>query len=158
MEHALAPDVVLAWSRLVRAEQTLLARVEDDLKRACFPPLTWYDVLLELDREPEGRLPQSAVQTRVLMAQYNLCRLADRLEREGLLRRFQCPHDGRSNVLEITDKGRELRARMWPAYADAIARHMGSQLTEADAASLARILAKLIGEPRARGGADATGA
>jgi len=140
-------DIVAAWSRLVRAEQALLTRVEDDLKHAGFPPLSWYDVLLELDRAPDGRLLQSTVQARMLMAQYNLCRLADRLERDGLLDRIQCPDDGRSNVLAITDKGRELRARMWPAYAAAIERHVGAQISPDDARHLSRILDKLISGP-----------
>jgi len=36
----------------VRAEQALLDRIEGDLNLARLPPLLWYDVLLELVREP----------------------------------------------------------------------------------------------------------
>lgn len=147
MQQQPSEAIVLAWSRLVRTGQTLLGKVEEELKRAGFPPLTWYDVLLELDRAPEGRLLQSVVQSRVMLAQYNLCRLADRLEREGLLQRFQCPDDARSNLLSITDRGRELRRRMWPVYADAISRYLGAQLGDAEAEDLARLLGKLGSEP-----------
>ena len=147
MQQQPSEAIVLAWSRLVRTGQSLLGKVEEELKRAGYPPLTWYDVLLELDRVPEGRLLQAVVQSRVMLAQYNLCRLADRLEREGLLERFQCPDDGRSNVLAITERGREMRRRMWPVYADAISRHLGAQLSEDEAADLARILGKIGSEP-----------
>ena len=119
-------------------------KVEDDLKRAGFPPLVWYDVLWELDRTADGRLQQSAVQSRVLLAQYNLCRLVDRLEREGLLARNPCPFDGRSNVLAITEKGRKLRSAMWPTYAAAIETHLGARLTPEEARQLAAILGKLL--------------
>ena len=48
--------VVRAWARLVRAQQQALTAVEADLKAAGYPPLAWYDVLLELTREKDGRL------------------------------------------------------------------------------------------------------
>jgi DNA-binding MarR family transcriptional regulator len=134
---------MLAWTRLVRTEQTMLARVEEDLKREGFPPLEWYDVLFELDSEPAGVLPQAAVQSRILLAQYNLCRLVDRLQREELVERRPSPDDGRSNLLVITDKGRELRRAMWPTYAAAIEAHLGSRISCAEARALADILGKL---------------
>ncbi len=137
-------NAVRAWTRLVWAEQAILARVEEDLKRAGFPSLEWYDVLLELDKAPDGVLPQAEVQSRILLAQYNLCRLIDRLEREDLVNRRPSPDDGRSNLLVITAKGRELRQAMWPVYAAAIEAHFGSRLTCPEAAALDDLLAKLM--------------
>jgi len=67
----------------VRTERTLLDKVEEDLKRARLPPLDWYHVLYEIDRSPKGMMRQTGVQDRTQMAQYNVCRLVDRLEREG---------------------------------------------------------------------------
>jgi DNA-binding MarR family transcriptional regulator len=136
-------STVQAWTSLVRAEQLVLSRVEDDLKRAGFPSLECYDVLAELDGAPTGKLPQSEVQSRILLAQYNLCRLIDRLERDDLVRRVPSPEDGRSNLLVITDKGRELRRRMWPVYSTAIEAHMGSRLGDGEAERLAGLLSKL---------------
>jgi DNA-binding MarR family transcriptional regulator len=136
--------VVEAWASLVRAERTLLDRVEENLKQAELPPLDWYHVLHEVDRSPKGMLRQSGVQDRTQLAQYNVCRLVDRLEREGLLQRHQCQVDGRSNVLVITAKGRELRRAMWPIYASAIEQHFGALLSQAEAEQLAKLLAKVM--------------
>ncbi len=136
--------VVEAWASLVRAERTLLDRVEENLKQAELPPLDWYHVLHEVDRSPKGMLRQSGVQDRTQLAQYNVCRLVDRLEREGLLERHQCQVDGRSNVLVITAKGRELRRAMWPIYASAIEQHFGARLSQAEAEQLAKLLAKVM--------------
>lgn len=144
MSDIVCPNVVDAWTRLVRAEQALIDKVEHDLKQAGFPPLTWYDILWELDRAPEGRLPQALVQSRTLLAQYNLCRLADRLGEEGLIERRQCPMDGRSKHLVITEKGRALRSAMWPVYATAIRAHVASRLTAEEARQLAQLLGKLV--------------
>lgn len=136
--------VVEAWASLVRTERSLRDKVEDALKRAGMPPLEWYHVLHEIDRAPKGMLRQTGVQDRTQLAQYNVCRLVDRLQREGLVERHQCRLDGRNNVLLITAKGRALRRSMWPVYAAAIEAHVGAHLSQAEAAQLARLLAKLL--------------
>ena len=144
MKGKLTPAVVEAWANLVRTERTLLDKVEEDLKGARLPPIDWYHVLHEIDRSPKGMLRQTGVQDRTQLAQYNVCRLVDRLEREGLVERRQCQIDGRHNILLITDKGRTLRRTMWPVYAAAIEAHFGAHLSETDAEQLARLLGKLV--------------
>ena len=134
---------VEAWASLVRTEKALFDRVEEHLKKAGFPPLDWYHVLYEVDRSPKGMMRQSGVQDRTQLAQYNVCRLVDRLEREGLVERHQCQVDGRNNVLVITAKGRALRRAMWPAYASAIEEHFGARLSQAEAEQLVQLLGKL---------------
>jgi DNA-binding MarR family transcriptional regulator len=135
--------VVRAWARLVKAQHAVLAAVEADLKTAGFPPLGWYDVLLELSREKAGLRP-FALEGRLLLAQYNLSRLLDRLETAGYLERRPCAEDGRGHVVAITEPGRQLMKRMWPVYRSAIARHMGAKLGEDEAGRLGALLGKLI--------------
>jgi DNA-binding MarR family transcriptional regulator len=136
--------VVEAWAGLVRTQRSLLDKVEENLKRAHLPPLDWYHVLHEIDRAPKGMLRQTGVQDCTQLAQYNVCRLVARLEREGLLERRQCQLDGRNNVVIITARGRALRRRMWPVYADAIEQHFGTRLSQAEARALARLLGKVV--------------
>lgn len=132
-----------AWTGLIRAQHAVLSAVEADLKAAGFPPLAWYDVLLELRRaEPDGLRPYE-LQQRMLLAQYNLSRLADRLHHAGNLEKRPCPDDGRGHVLRITRRGRGLLKRMWPVYGDAVARHVGDKLKDTEAGRLAALLAKL---------------
>jgi DNA-binding MarR family transcriptional regulator len=138
------PAVVEAWAGLVRTERALLDKVEEALKRARLPPLDWYHVLYEIERAPKGMMRQTGVQDRTQLAQYNVCRLVDRLEREGLVERRQCPLDARNNVLIITAKGKALRRQMWPVYAKAIDEHFGARLSQAEAEQLARLLAKVV--------------
>jgi DNA-binding MarR family transcriptional regulator len=135
---------VAAWVQLVRVEQALLARVEGQLKAHGFPPLTWYDVLLELWREEEGRLRPVELERRLLLPQSNTSRLIDRMEREGLVRREACPSDGRGQWVALTAEGRAMRDSMWPVYRDAIGTHVGSKLDREEAATLARLLARLL--------------
>ena len=133
---------VKAWTRLVRARETVLGAIERDLKAADCPPLAWYDVLLELVRAPQGRLRPLEIEKATLLAQYNLSRLLDRLEREGLVTRAPCDDDGRGQWVVITDKGRAAQARIWKVYARSIQRHVGEKLDD-KAATLADLLGRL---------------
>lgn len=136
--------VIKAWARLMRAQQAVLARVESDLKAAGLPPLGWYDVLLELSRAEGGRLRQFEVGSRVLLSKFNVSRLLDRLEQEGLVRRQACAEDRRGAHVAITRAGRELQKKMWPVYERAIARHFARHYTEQQAGQLAELLRPLI--------------
>jgi DNA-binding MarR family transcriptional regulator len=150
MEQLPSESAVRAWTRLVRVQQALLAAVERDLKAAGQPPLAWYDVLLELERAEHGRLRPNELERRLLLAQYNLSRLLDRLERTGLIRREPCGEDGRGQWVVLTAVGRERRAQMWPSYARAIQSHVDSRLADAQADALVALLDRL-GSPRSQG-------
>jgi len=145
MKHDPSDEAVTAWARLVRAEQIVLEKIEAALKAADLPPLSWYDVLLELSRADAGRLRPLELERRTLLAQYNASRLFDRMEKAGLVERLPHPEDKRGQLIAITTEGRALQKRMWRVYGPAIARHVGEKLRPAEAAELARLLAKLIG-------------
>ncbi|HYQ71541.1 MAG TPA: MarR family transcriptional regulator [Gammaproteobacteria bacterium] len=141
------PDekTVQSWARLVRAQQLLLERVEADLKQGGLPPLRWYDVLLELHRsEPDG-LRQYEISEAVLLNKYNVSRLLDRLEREGLIDRYTCESDGRGAQVRITASGKDLLKRMWKVYGIAITEHFARHFTQSELSRLALLLCKLPG-------------
>ncbi|MDW5316150.1 MarR family winged helix-turn-helix transcriptional regulator [Rhizobium sp. PL01] len=136
-------SVTRAWVRLMRAQQIVLDAIEQDLKVAELPPLGWYDVLLELARADDGRLRPYEMEQRTLLAQHNLSRLLDRMEKTGLVQREVFSEDGRGRWVMITEAGRAMQARMWRVYAPAIQRHLGDKLDEAQADQLAELLAAL---------------
>ena len=137
-------SVVDAWIALNRAQRYVFEIIEAELKSAGLPPLAWYDVLLELWREPGGRLRQGDLEHRMLFPQYGISRLVGRLEREKLVRRERCADDARACWVAISDKGLALRQRMWPLYAAAIQRHLGEKLSDQEAARIAEGLRKLV--------------
>ena len=134
---------VAAWTRLIRAQRCTLVSVERALKEADLPPLEWYDVLLELDRA--GPLRPRELQDRLLLAQYNLSRLLDRMEKADAVERGHCQEDARGQIVSLTDEGRALRDRMWPVYASAIQQVIGSRLQPGEAAQLSTLLGRLSG-------------
>jgi DNA-binding MarR family transcriptional regulator len=118
--------------------------IEEELKAAGLPPLSWYDVLLELRRAKDGRLSPRELEHGMLLEQYNLSRLLDRMEAEGLVRRIPFPGDRRRQLVEITAAGRGLQKRMWRVYGEAIQRHVAARLADDQAEILAMLLQKLI--------------
>lgn len=137
--------VITAWARLLRAQRKALDGVEADLKAAGFPPLGWYDALLELRRAGAEGLRPLQLEPRLLLEQHNISRLVDRLVQARFVARKPCPEDRRGYILTLTDQGADLLRRMWPVYRAAIQRHVGSKLaSEADAVRLAELLAPIM--------------
>lgn len=136
---------ITAWTRLTRAQQTVLSAIEADLKADGFPPRAWCDVLQELSGAPHAALRPVEIEKRLLVAQYNLSRLLDRMQAAGVVERRHCPVDGRGQFIALTAEGRALLNRMLPAYRAAIARHVGTHLGVPQARELAKLLDALIG-------------
>ncbi|WP_457582005.1 MarR family winged helix-turn-helix transcriptional regulator [Ensifer canadensis] len=142
-ELPLTPAATQAWIGLMRAQRRVLSAIEADFKKAGLPPLGWYDLLWELVQAEGGKLRPYEIESRTLLAQYNLSRLIDRLEREGLVRREVFDADGRGRWVVITDEGSAIRARMWKVYSGSIEAHVGAKLSAEEAQQLAALLARL---------------
>lgn len=132
-----------AWIELHRANRLLLDNVEAELKKYKLPPLDWYDVLLELNRDPVQGLRQYEIGEKVLLSKHNLSRLLDRLENNGLLGRYACEEDGRGNRIIITDEGKKTLKAMWPVYRNVMQSNFGDKLTNNELQQVAKILSKV---------------
>jgi DNA-binding MarR family transcriptional regulator len=148
--------VVRAWARLIKAQRATLRTIEAELKTKGVPPLAWYDVLLELERAGEAGLRPFELQRALLLEQYNLSRLVDRITQAGYVERRDCADDGRGQQVAITHSGRRLRRRMWKVYGGAIERAIGANLSAGEVSELDRLLGELIERTRTgRGNAAA---
>lgn len=128
----------------------LLERIEAALARNELPPLAWYDVLWILESTEDGRMRMNDLARKSVISRSNMTRLTDRMEKAGLVVRADCPEDGRGTTCSLTDAGRKMRARMWPVYREQINELFGSQLSEREAASLAKIFERIIENLRER--------
>lgn len=129
-----------AWVSWVRCSQHVMDCVEQALKDAGFPPLGWYDALLELDFSPMGKLRFSELGEKMLLKKFNVTRLIDRMEGQGLVEREVCDSDARGAYAVITTEGKKLRRAMWPCYRDAVREHFLKSMSEKEMIALARIL------------------
>lgn len=147
MEKDPSETVTRAWARLMRAQQGALSHIQARLKAAGLPPLAWYDVMLEVERAGEPGLRPFELERLMLLPQYGLSRLLERIEAAGYIHRWPSDDDGRGQIVTLTDSGRALRRRMWPVYAAAINSGVGVHLSEDEAAALGELLGKLIPPP-----------
>ena len=135
---------VRTWARLMKAQRIALGAVEQALKSAGLPPLAWYDALIELERAGADGLRPFELERAMLLAQYNLSRLLDRMEKAGYVERRACAADGRGQVVAVTTAGKAVRRRMWGVYAPAIQRALGDHLSEREIESLDALLGSVI--------------
>lgn len=107
------PDL---WFSFVRSHRALIREIERRLSNAGLPAYAWYDALWGVESGKDGTRRMHELADALVIERYNLTRLVDRLEQEGLVTRARSPDDGRAAYVTITDAGRALRKRMWKIY------------------------------------------
>lgn len=108
------------WFRFVRAHRCLIREIERRLAAAGLPAYAWYDALWGLESGPDGARRMSELADVMAIERYNLTRLVDRLEAEGLVTRSRASDDGRGAYAAITESGKVLRKKMWTIYEEAV--------------------------------------
>ena len=131
---------VAAWRGLLIAHSRLVPAVEADLRAAGQIPLSWYDVILELNAAPDRRLRMSELGQRAVLSRTRVSRVVDELAAVGLAERLPDQADGRSSFASLTPRGRDALRRAWPVYRDAIRRRLGAHLTVQQCRDLAALL------------------
>ena len=135
-------EQVRAWAAVLRVHAAVVPRLERDLA-AVGMPLSWYDVLLELNAAPDRRLRMTELGARAVLSRERVSRVVDELERAGLVRRERNPDDGRSLLAVITDEGRARLRAAAPTYLAGIERHFGAHVGN-DAATIATALERVV--------------
>jgi DNA-binding MarR family transcriptional regulator len=141
---AAGDPAVDAWRGLLVAHSRLVPAVETDLRAAGQVPLSWYDVLLELNAAPDRRLRMSELGQRTVLSRTRVSRVVDELAAAGLAERQPDLADGRSSFAALTQAGREALRRAWPVYRQAIHRQLTARLTPQQCRELAALLGQVI--------------
>ncbi|WP_256078528.1 MarR family winged helix-turn-helix transcriptional regulator [Massilia sp. YIM B04103] len=128
------PDL---WFSFVRAHRTMIREVERRLAAAGLPSYAWYDTLWGLESGPDGTRRMHELADALAIERYNLTRLVDRLEQEGLVTRSRSAEDGRAAYAAITKEGRALRKKMWKVYESTVAELFLKQFSVSEQKTLA---------------------
>jgi DNA-binding MarR family transcriptional regulator len=102
----LTDEEAAAWVGFLRSHATLVRELDATLTEAHGLPLSSFEVLLRLSREPEGMQRMSDLADAVWLSRSGITRLIDRLERDGLVERRACPSDARGSFAALTPTGR----------------------------------------------------
>jgi DNA-binding MarR family transcriptional regulator len=132
-----------AWRAFLAAHRRVVDVLASDLEEAHGLPLTWYDVLVNLEQAREGRLRMSDLAERVMLSASGLTRLVDRMTTAGLVERLPCPDDRRVTHVTVTDAGRARLRETAPRHLDGVAQHFARHLDDAEARLVASALARV---------------
>ena len=137
-------DIADTWGALLKVHAALVPRLDRELQDTHGLPLTWYDVLLELNSAPERRLTMGQLGSVAAVSRTRVSRVADELVRAGLMSREPNPDDGRSAFAALTPAGRAALRKAAPTYVAAVQREFADHLTAREAEVLAGALRKVL--------------
>jgi len=137
-------ETVAAWINLQQTNRVIQTVLEDRLKTAT--DLSWaeFEVLWRLELAAEHPLQMSEIAEQLLGSPSGITRMADRLERDGLIAR-ETPRENRRVVrVTLTERGTSVLADARSAFGEALGQAFSMHLTEADVAALRRLTHKLL--------------
>jgi DNA-binding MarR family transcriptional regulator len=137
------PDGTAAWAALLRAHAAVVPKLERRVAETGLP-LSWYDVLLELNAAPHRRLRMSELGSRVVLSRERVSRVVDELARAGLVARERNPEDKRSVFAVLTPAGRDRLRAAAPDYLAGIERHFTSHLSADEARTITAALHRVL--------------
>lgn len=120
---------VAAWRALLLAHSAALRAIDADVRRDGRIPLTWYDVLLELNTAEGRRLRMNDLSEKVVLSRTRVSRVVDAMEDAGLVMKKSDDADARVTWATMTAAGRNALRKAAPVYLEAIDRHFTQHLS-----------------------------
>jgi DNA-binding MarR family transcriptional regulator len=137
-------DRVAAWMNLQQANRVIQGILEERLGSET--NLSWaeFEVLWRLQIAAEHPLRMNQIATQLIGSPSGTTRIADRLERDGLIAR-ETPKDNRRVVeVKLTPRGRTVLNRADRVFREVLEETFASHLSEAEVLSLRHIMRKLL--------------
>jgi DNA-binding MarR family transcriptional regulator len=136
-----------AWRGFLLAHDRIWRSIEEGLAPLSVS-MAEYSVLALLGEAGSKGMRMSELAERRLMSTGGFTRLADRLERRGLIERRRSGLDGRSVDAILTSQGRALLRRAWRQQYRDLRRLFFDRLQDDDLRHLADIWDRLAAEPQ----------
>jgi DNA-binding MarR family transcriptional regulator len=140
-----------AWRGLMRAHASVSHHLEAELESVHQLPLRSFTVLFELDSAPSRRMRMSELAIAVGLSRSGLSRLIDRLCRDGLIQRAECPNDARGSFAVLTDEGAARLRGARDDHAAAVRRHFLDHFSADELRELSAFLARVPANGSAAG-------
>jgi DNA-binding MarR family transcriptional regulator len=132
-----------AWRSLLRAHAEVIDVLARDLAEAHDLPISWYDVLIQLNEAPDHRLRMHELAGSVMLSRSATTRFVDRMEQAGLVTREACATDRRGMFVVLTDEGGERLRAAAPTHLEGIERLFSANVSDEEADVLAEVLARV---------------
>jgi DNA-binding MarR family transcriptional regulator len=138
-----------AWRAMLLAHNAAVRAIESDVLRGGSVPLTWYDVLLELNAVGTCGLRMRELADRVVLSRTRVSRMVEEMVQAGLVTKRPEPDDRRVSWAVITPEGTQALRETAPVYLRSIRQHFSAHLTDEEAAVISQALTKVAhgGQP-----------
>jgi DNA-binding MarR family transcriptional regulator len=139
-------------SDLIRLEIVLWERVDARLREKHDLPLAFFEPLHFIGRSPDGGLRIGALARALKITVGGTSKLADRIERAGLVQREPDPDDRRASRVALTESGRRTIAAAAKTYEVELARILDAGLDREEQGTMHELVTRVLtatsdGEP-----------
>jgi DNA-binding MarR family transcriptional regulator len=138
-----SPGAVEALGHLLGAHATLTRQLSAQLVEEHGLTMSEYEVLFLLSREPDHSMRRIDLSREVRLSPSGITRMLDRLESTGLVEKGSCAQDARVTYAVLTDAGMTKLRECAPDHFAAVERLIGERLSDAEIASLNKLLDRL---------------
>ena len=142
-DDLLHDDRVTLWGLFLEVREGIKRQLDRELQAEVGIPDAWFEVLLRIGRTPGQAVPMTRLADMVLFSSGGFTKLADRMERAGLIRREPCPGDRRSSLATLTPEGRRVLDRALAVHVPGLQRHLVDHLDAPRRRQLEEILRTL---------------
>ncbi|MEU0596797.1 MarR family transcriptional regulator [Streptomyces sp. NPDC006393] len=136
----LTADEQRVWRAYLHATTLLEDHLDRQLQRDAGMPHIYYGLLVKLAESPRRRLRMTELAMHAKITRSRLSHAVARLEKNGWVRREDCPSDKRGQFAVLTDEGREVLRRTAPGHVDAVRQALFDRLTPEQQKSLGEIM------------------
>ncbi|MBV2356949.1 MarR family transcriptional regulator [Streptomyces sp. J2-1] len=128
------------WRAYLHATTLLDDHLDRQLQRDAGMPHIYYGLLVLLAEAPGTRLRMTELAKRSKITRSRLSHAVSRLEKNGWVRREDCPSDRRGQLAVLTAEGAEVLRETAPGHVDAVRQALFDRLTARQQKALGEIM------------------
>ncbi|MFC5722028.1 MarR family winged helix-turn-helix transcriptional regulator [Streptomyces gamaensis] len=118
-----------AWLAYLHATTLLEDHLDRQLQRDAGMPHIYYALLVHLSEAPDGQLRMTELAQQAKITRSRLSHAVARLEKNGWVRREECPSDKRGQLAVLTEAGFETLRQAAPGHVAAVRAAIFDRLT-----------------------------
>ncbi|AWT47642.1 MULTISPECIES: MarR family winged helix-turn-helix transcriptional regulator [Streptomyces] len=128
------------WRAYMHATTLMEDHLDRQLQRDAGMPHIYYGLLVGLAEAPRRRLRMTELAMQAKITRSRLSHAIARLEKNGWVRREDCPSDKRGQFAVLTDEGYEVLRRTAPGHVSAVRQAMFDRLSSEQQKALGEIM------------------
>ncbi|KOX15668.1 MULTISPECIES: MarR family winged helix-turn-helix transcriptional regulator [unclassified Streptomyces] len=128
------------WRAYLHATTLLEDHLDRQLQRDAGMPHIYYGLLVQLSQAPRRRMRMTELAKDAKITRSRLSHAVARLEKNGWVRRENCPSDRRGQFARLTDEGMEVLRRNAPGHVAAVRQALFDRLSAEQVEQLGTIM------------------